>query len=191
MKAADGAFADCLVSRRYMKYLVRPGDVLVMMKGSQMSAFMSLRWLGKIDAYAEGIGADRPDHPRVATQRSREELANQSEVYHSLSSSPSHISTQETSLFSYWSMEAWSLELDGSFGKKNRPTKIELPIYEEDQLFQINSLSGYLVRFAENKMKDRLEGRGKTFWSCRQKQLVFNQVEADEGLSAVSLLRYP
>jgi hypothetical protein len=190
-EAADGAFADCLVSRRYIKYLVCPGDVLVMMKGSQISAFMSLNWIGEIDHYAEGRDADRPDHPRVAIQRPWEEDSNQSEIYHLPSSSPSHISIQETSSFSYWSVEAWSWEFDGSFGKNKRPIEIELPTYEEDQLVQINSLAGYPVRFAENEVKDRLEGRGKTFWSCRQKQLVSYHVEADEGLSAVSLLRYP
>lgn len=183
-EAADGAFANGLVSRRYMKYLVRPGDVLVVANGSQISAFMSLDWIAEIDPFVESRDTNRKPQRVDIEIRGRDVR----EDYRSRSNSPSQVSLYETSSPSYWRVEAWSWEFNGSFAKTKLQFDIALPTYEEDHLVQINSLAVHPVRFADDEMKNRLERRGKTFWSCRRKQLVSYQVEAEEGLGAVSLL---
>lgn len=190
-EAADGAFAEGFVSGRYMKYLVRPGDVLVMTDGLQISAFMSLDWIAEIDSYTKRKDADYREYSEIVPRRRRVESPIDRGNYRSRSNSPSQISIYETSSFSYWRVNAWSWEFAGSFEKKTGPVDIELPTYEQDELVQINSLDVRPVRFAGDEVKNRLEKRGKTFWSCRRKQLVSYQVEAEEGLSAVSLLKSP
>jgi hypothetical protein len=190
-EAADGAFAGGLVSWRYMKYLVRPGDVLVMTDGLQISAFMSLDWIAEIDPYTKGKEADQREYSEVVIRRRRAESPIGGGDYRSRSNSPSQVSIYEKSSSSYWRVNAWSWEFAGSFEKKKRLVDIELPTCEQDQLVEINSLAVRPVRFAGDEVKNRLEKRGKTFWSCRRKQLVSYQVEAEEGLSAVSLLQCP
>jgi hypothetical protein len=187
-EAADGAFADGLVSGRYMKYLVRPGDVLVMTDGLQISAFMSLDWIAEIDPYTEDRKAHQSEYSEIYVRR-RERSPTGKGNYRSRSSSASQILIYETSSPSYWRVNAWSWEFAGSFEKKTCPVDIELPTHEQDELVQINSLAVRPVRFAGEEVKSRLERRGKTFWSCRRKQLVSYHVEAEEGLSAVSLLQ--
>lgn len=82
-----------------------------------------------------------------------------------------------------WIAEAWNYEFIGDFYRKKVPIEIKFKASSLEQEVEISRLAVYPLRFADEKTKLQLETRGRTFWSCRVRNLV--SYTGEEGIFAV------
>lgn len=83
-----------------------------------------------------------------------------------------------------WGVDVWSYRFNGAFLRDKRPREIKFKASSLDQEVHISKLGVYPLRFADEKTKLQLETRGKTFWTCRYRNLVSHTGE--ESLFTVS-----
>lgn len=162
--------AKGMISRRLVKYLVRPGDVLVATQGSVPRAYVATTW-----AQEEGFNSVRVDVPHLDKGR-----------LHKLNADKNQEPREQTYRFE---VGAWSWAFDGSFEKKHTKILIRLQVGDEDDEVRINSLNCFPLRFDEGNLELLLEKRGKMFWKCRTKYFV-SYSDGDNGvLSSVSICK--
>lgn len=93
-------------------------------------------------------------------------------------------STRRGEFSTTWAVNVWSYRFNGEFLRDRRSTEIKFRASSLNQEVEISKLSVYPLRFADEKTKLQLETRGKTFWTCRYRNLVSHTGE--EGLFTVS-----
>lgn len=71
-----------------------------------------------------------------------------------------------------WGVDTWSYRFNGEFLRDKRFTEIKFKASSLEQEVDISKLGVYPLRFADIKTKLQLETRGKTFWTCRFRNLV-------------------
>jgi hypothetical protein len=154
---ADSQFKRGVVRPTSMKYLVRPGDVLVSTSGKDIKAALSTSWL-----YSE-------TRPELKTLQMEEQ---------DMSSAKNH----EWS----WKTDVWSYRYDGTFYQQHKSLEIKLQVNSIEEEVNIADLDVVPLRFAEEGVRARLERRGRTFWSCRGKKLVSYDSSTVDGTYSVS-----
>lgn len=75
----------------------------------------------------------------------------------------------------------WSWEFDGEFFQKNFQFRVDWPDQIED--VKITTLPYYPLRFGSTQLADRLELRGRNFWSCRRRRYVSYDMPRDHRSS--------
>lgn len=138
-----------VVTLRTMPFLLCPGDVLVWKeKGKTKAAVTSSEVFQK--------------SPPILYWDSSQML----EVGHNtMEGSKGEFSTT-------WGVDVWSYRFNGEFRRDKRSREIRFKTSSLDQEVDISKLGVYPLRFADEKTKLRLETRGKTFWTCRHRNLV-------------------
>ena len=159
-----------VITKKLMKYLIQPGDVLVKNDALIPRAYIATTWAAEQD--------DRPDALSIEFRESRNHKKAKSKT--SSSSSP------EQRKYS-WHIEVWSWEFDGCFRKVEQVVKLQLKVSGDSIEVDINNLNFFPIKYGSRELKTTLEERGKTFWKCRIKNFV-SYTEDDGGvLSSVRL----
>lgn len=84
-------------------------------------------------------------------------------------------------------LACWSWKFDGEFHLQYPHHKVTWP--SESDTVPISDLVFYPLRFDKSDLKERLERRGRVFWSCRKRRYVSYNVSPEEtGLGAVGSL---
>lgn len=83
-----------------------------------------------------------------------------------------------------WGVDVWSYRYNGEFLRDKRSKEIRFKASSLEQKVDMSKLGVYPLRFADEKTKLQLETRGKTFWTCRHRNLVSHTGE--ESLFTVS-----
>ena len=167
-KAAKQCQNKGIVSRRLVKYLVRPGDVLVRTEDNVPRAYVAVSWAreGKVDdeektnpreGRSHKINAQKDQGPRIREYR--------------------------------FDVVVWSWAFNGSFRKERETLQIQLKVGDEDDEVSITSLNYFPLRFDKGGLQGLLEKRGKMFWKCRTKHLVSYSDDDNSVLGSVSSLQ--
>ncbi|MCJ1268457.1 hypothetical protein MMC22_008345 [Lobaria immixta] len=165
---AKSLSAKGLVSKRLLKYLIRPGDILIDNQGSVPRAFMATSWAMEVQ------GAQSFEDDDYFMRRSRKDGSKQG------------LSLQGLNLKTYsWEVSAWKWAFDGSFRKKEQTITIRHSVVDEDDVFEINSLEYFPLQYGKDELREVLERRGRTFWKCRFKNFVSYQEDDHEALSSI------
>jgi hypothetical protein len=155
---ADTMFESGYVSLTTMPYLVKPGEVIVTIDEGQVFGLVAYSW-----AYTR---AQRP--LRDMWQR--------------------YLEKTETAIpKSLWSVNGWAYNFDGEIYKKGQSCELSLSVRTEDEEVKMSELNFYPLRFATQEVREKLELRGKTYWTlCRSQKLVSYQEDDSENLRGVS-----
>ena len=84
-----------------------------------------------------------------------------------------------------YSLSAWNYRYDGFFFKQHLSLKIELKVKQSDDEVRVQDMEIFPLKFATLQLRQQLERRGRTFWSCRQKKFISYKVEKNESLISV------
>lgn len=155
-------FENGVVTLGTMPFLLCPGDVLVWKKKGKTQAAMTS---------SEVIQRSPPILYWDSSQMSEVGAIN------SDGSKRGEFSTT-------WSVDIWSYRFNGEFHRDKRSTEIKFKASSLEQEVDISKLGVYPLRFAGENTRLQLETRGKTFWTCRHRNLVSHT--GGEGVFAVS-----
>lgn len=150
-----------VVTLRTMPFLMCPGDVLIWKEKTKMKAAIASSLLKQTSTpilywdSSQSMWSD--DNTRDGTKKGE-------------------FSTT-------WTVEAWNFKFIGEFFRKAEPIEIKFKASSLEQEVEITKLAVYPLRFADEETKVQLETRGRTFWSCRTRNLVSHTGE--DGIFAV------
>jgi AAA+ superfamily predicted ATPase len=146
---ADNMMSSGIITRQYIKYLFKPGQ-LVLSKGDHSeSAYLTTSW---------------PEFSGVQQQRKVSQM-------HKIR--PTERDVDEDTICSF---EGQSWHFHGSFETKSTILVLRLPESGREELC-ITDLNVYPLRYASETIQARLERRGEILWSCRFRRLVSYQSE--------------
>ena len=168
--AAKRCAAKGLVSRRLLKYLIRPGDVLVRIERSIPHAYVAKTWAREQNSHQD----DEPDSDNGHTLKSKAEKG--------------QAPRKRTYKFD---VDVWSWAFDGAFGRESEKIHVQLRVGDEDDEVKIARLNYFPLQFDKDGLHDLLEKRGRMFWKCRVKHLVSYRDDDDNVLGSVSSRRKP
>jgi hypothetical protein len=149
-QAFEDMFGRGMVSRRAMDFLIQPGDILISLnqKETPQAYVASTRLAPKISADAARSKAEAPP-PNVHA------LGSEGDSYH-------------------WFCSAWYYGYNGGFYRKER--EVELTVHDDCRdpgaEFSMNALQFVPLRFANERLRAKLERRGRMFWTFRERRVV-------------------
>ena len=179
--ADEYATADSLLTRNkispdYVRYLFKPGDVLVSRIEGQYRGFVSKTW-PKIErqyraSRTQVVSRSGTTLPLYGSQNAKARMENDEIVV--------HVSK----------IDVWSWTFDGNFQRQNKALNLEIPAFRNDDrdsngkatlqahvqnqqsrrglLEQnISDLNVYPIQYASPDIVDKCRRRGKVFWKCR------------------------
>jgi len=172
------------VSHRYLEYLFKPGDTLVMRDNDgQYTGWIATSWpkpiwkervqREKAEAQVKGSRATFLD-PTVNTKK----LRNDHVIVHT------------------WSIQAWQWWFEGTFFRHDDALRFyiveeiehdedeEAKKHEHDTIAPITDLKVMPARFCPSEIIDTLRRRGQTFWKCRERRVVSYRENEDDLLAA-------
>lgn len=156
------------VSQETMKYMVRPGDVLVSMGEGPLKAYKSMTW-------TTAMGSD-PFCQDIAKEKLS--CANDEKIMGQV------LFEEERCCVS--SVTAWSWEYNGEFRRRVQNLEVKLHIRKPDEEVPIASLEVFPLRYASEEIRDTLAKRGQTYWKCRKQKLVDYYEAPGTGIQGVS-----
>jgi len=164
-----------MIARKHLKYLVRPGDVLVSngIDGNIPQAYIATGWIETPETAIEDLQSGESDFvPKKRAPR-----------YRSLAKSASrHTLTTYT-----WHVPVWYWEFNGTFARKETRIKVEMSLGYDEESIDIRQLNHYPLQYADEGMRALLEKRGETFWSLRNRRFVSYMRSEDDELYNVCL----
>ena len=163
---AHARISDGYVSPRYMKYLFRPGEVLVSKHKAR-----ALGHIGQSFTKDTTIRRSLQDYIESTLDYDKQRSINEREAIKSWS----------------WQVQAWSYSYDGSFSEEKVVLDIKLSVEKHSEEVRVEDLEVLPLRFANPDVRKRLEKRGRTFWSCQGRKLVSCLVVDHDGLDGVIL----
>ena len=180
--AADALLAHKKIAPRYIRYLFKPGDLLVSRVNDQYMCYVSTSW-PKIN-YQETIsrtGAPTSGYsksiPLYGSQEAEALAANHSITVH------------------VCKVDVWQWAFDGNFERQFTELQLEIPVAGdkarnlglkgkaedsvksgkpkdlEDEI-NISDLNVFPIAYAAAAIIDNCRRRGKTFWKCRRRTYV-------------------
>ncbi|KAH8761084.1 AAA family ATPase [Diaporthe sp. PMI_573] len=139
-----------VVTLRTMPFLACPGDVLIWKEKRSMKAAITCSLLSQTsspilywDSSQVMWSDDKPDK-----------------------------ATKKGEFSTTWSADAWNFKFTGEFFREKVPIQLKFKASSLDQEVEIAKLAMYPLRFADETTRLQLETRGRTFWSCRIRNLV-------------------
>lgn len=150
-----------VVTLRTMPFLLRPGDVLVWKEKGKTKAAITSSVISQISPPILYWDASRMVEFGDNIDRGKKR---------------GEFSTK-------WRVDVWSYKFNGEFLRDRRCKEIKFKASSLEQEVDISKLGVYPLRFADEETRHQLETRGKTFWTCRHRNLVSHK--GDEGLFAV------
>ena len=159
-------FRRSLTSRRLLKYLIKPGDVLVRTRDRIPSAYIATSWAvpNEEDKSSAPDWDDRRAHKMSKDYSSQEP---RKKVYS-------------------WRIKFWYWAFDGAFESQTAENTIRLRTGDVDKEVDIDSLDYYPIQYGTKELQALLERRGRTFWNCRFKNFISYQEDDHGALSSVS-----
>ncbi|CAN9079562.1 unnamed protein product [Alternaria sp. RS040] len=158
-----------IIARKYLKYLVRPGDVLVSTatEGNIPQACIARGWIETPETTLEDPELEEWVHVGKRLSEGHDSLFN---------SISSHKMTKYV-----WKVPVWYWSFDGNFGRHETRIDIMMSLANEGDSVDIRSLNHYPLQYAAAEIRSLLEKRGKTFWSLRNRRFVsYMRSEEDE-----------
>lgn len=158
---AETHLAKGVVTLRTMPFITYPGDILIWKEKARLKAAMTSALLTQTsetilywDSSQIMWSDDRPER-----------------------------GTKKGEFSTTWAVEAWNYRFIGEFLRERVPIEFKFKAASLDEEVEISKLAVYPLRFADEKIKLQLETRGRTFWSCRTRNLV--SYTGDEGIFSV------
>ncbi|KAF7681089.1 hypothetical protein GT037_000065 [Alternaria burnsii] len=158
-----------IIARGYLKYIVRPGDVLVSSatQGNIPQAYIARGWIEAPETELKAPELDEWEHVQKRLIGGNGFLVNPT-------------SSRKTSTY-VWKVPVWYWEFDGNFGRRETSLDITMSLANEGDSVEIRSLKYYPLQYAAADMRALLEKRGRTFWSLRNRRFVsYMRSEEDE-----------
>ncbi|ERF73697.1 hypothetical protein EPUS_00951 [Endocarpon pusillum Z07020] len=171
--SANAKAGKGLVARHLVKYLIKPGDVLVDIQGLETQAYQALEWAEELPPDDDG---DREDYEDYDISRRKIPLKR----------GPKSQSNDVRKKLRYkWRLPVSSWRFDGHFEMHKEVIFINMKVAYEDQEVPINQLSIFPLAFAPKGVRNTLEQRGRMFWKLRHGKFVSYQLDEDGGLSNI------
>ncbi|KAK7714996.1 hypothetical protein SLS64_003692 [Diaporthe eres] len=174
-QGAEYAVADSRISLgkitpELLKYLFKPGQLLVQNKDDGMQGWICEDW-PRVIRRSEKPPRSRQDNTAGATEPEKSES-------HARSNPLCHLS-------------AWHWEFDGEFQRKKETLfiSIEAGAHKESGI-PINSLGIFPLKYASDATFNQLRRRGQSFWKFRKRALVSYRGDADTNRSNLAEERY-
>jgi hypothetical protein len=160
------------VARHLIRYLIRPGDILVDDADTESQAYVAKGWIEGPEVTLEELDDEEPDNinrkriprygPHANSAKSR------STIMHS------------------WEVPAWYWKFDGVFEKTEITLTLNMLVGYDEEAVSIKDLNFCPIQYAAESTRELLQKRGKTFWSLRNKRFVSYLRVNDEELNNVS-----
>lgn len=163
--AADLKIGNGMITPDLLKYLFKPGQLLVQRQDDGMQGWICTDWPKA--TWRAKKGCWKPD------KRARDK---------SLNTGPDQ----------HWELSAWHWEFDGEFKRKKATLNLSLESGPEEEFgIPINTLDIFPLRFASDNTIEQIRLRGRNFWYCRKRALVsYKGADTNEN-NHVGLGTYP
>jgi hypothetical protein len=159
------------VARHLIKYMVRPGDVLVEHGSVAPQAYIATGWIENPEEVVEESHFDDTDRLRRKRIPRYGPLAN---------------STNNRRMSTYsWEIPAWFWKFDGVFSKVHVKLYLYMSVGYDEESVNIKDLNICPLQHAEEGTRRLLEKRGETFWSLRNGRFVSYLRSDSDGLHNV------
>lgn len=146
---ADNMMSSGIITRQYIKYLFKPGQLVLSKEDRSESAYLATSW---------------PEFSGIQQRRKVSQMRK---------TGPIERDVDEDTICSF---EGQSWNFHGSFETKSTILVLRLPESGREELC-ITDLDVYPLRYASETIQARLERRGEILWSCRFRRLVSYQSE--------------
>ncbi|KAF3033325.1 hypothetical protein E8E12_004781 [Didymella heteroderae] len=159
------------VARHLIRYLIRPGDVLVDNANTESQAYVATGWI-------EG--------PEVAVEESDDEELDNIRRKRIPRYGPHANSANNRATITYsWEIPAWYWLFDGVFQKTEIMLTLNMSVGYEEEFVNIKDLNFCPIDHAAKGTRELLQKRGETFWSLRNKRFVSYSRSNDEELNNI------
>ncbi|KAL7934584.1 AAA family ATPase [Trichoderma chlorosporum] len=138
----DGMIRRGTITQTYIKYLFKPGDVIIQGKGESSSGYMCKSWLDEDKTDQDQSSDGFIDKPLI----------------------PTNIQTRTK-----FSMSAWRWTFDSEFSREIQTLALS---FDANSEMEISDLGIRPFRFVDEPTKVRLRSRGEWFWKCRMRRIV-------------------
>lgn len=144
--AADNMIANGRISPGLLKYLFKPGQLLVQRRPEGMQGLMCMDWPKEI-------------HQGEIPSREPESMIRNK--------------SQDLGSNRMWGLNAWHWEFDGAFRRQKITPTVSTGSGTNEKLGSpIDTLDIFPLSFASHETIDQIRIRGENFWKCRNRALV-------------------
>jgi hypothetical protein len=163
--AANEAFARGVVTHRLVKFLIKPGDVLLSFDESHPRAYQALSW------------ATAPKHPSIRKeQRKQKDHQVRYRPGGNKSDSEDDLLLDGNVLSGLTAPPVWKVQVSywdfrSTFKRKSYRAKILLEAKVGTEV-SISKLRYYPIQYGSEKLTQELRRRGEIFWQCRTRKYV-------------------
>ncbi|KAK1768244.1 hypothetical protein QBC33DRAFT_50082 [Phialemonium atrogriseum] len=184
--AADALISQGKITSNYVKYLFKPGDVIIQKSNDQHLGWIAKSWASPIRIYA--------------TSRRKAEMARKGAaipLYGSKESSK--LMATDKVMMQDWEVSAWQWDFDGHFQRRDGNLLFSTQIGESSmrngsdvkdksasktkddagEVIAIDELNVFPIQHAPAEVVAKLRRRGQVFWKCRNRAFVSYR-ESDE-----------
>ena len=199
--AADSLLSQGKVSPELVRYLFKPGDLLVSRVDGQYMGYVSASWpkiswdkrVSRLRASASGNGTERSLYGSDAAE--------------------ARMATDKVTVH-VCRLNAWHWAFDGNFQRINVQVDLEIPSVEDVETAKdikgkntvatqgkehkanlsgksISDLNVFPMQFASAEIIDKCRRRGKTFWKCRTRNYVSYQDSGQESIQNLVSAQFP
>lgn len=192
--SADLLLAQGKITPGYVKYLFKPGDVLIQKHGDEYRGFVATSWPRFLTAH-------------VASRSAPDRFHGDSEhAFYNPMNASARFQKSRTDVY-VWEILVWSWAFDGNFQRHDERLDLEVPTDDSDPSSisqrkgklstriassgksrfserSISDLNIFPIKFAPDAIIDRLRRRGRTFWTCCDRRLVSYQGGESEAMES-------
>ena len=190
--AADSLLSHGKISPGHVRYLFKPGDLLMSRVNGQYMGYISTSWPEincnkKISRMHANRSSHGTGHSLYGSQEADARMAT------------------DKSAIDVYRFKAWRWAFDGNFQRIHECLEMELPRIEDGQNAtdikgkttvatqgkehrppleerDISDLNVFPMQYASAELVDKCRRRGKTFWKCRSRNYVSYQVSELESI---------
>lgn len=165
-----------MVTSKHLKYLIKPGDVLVSNgpAGDVPRACIVTGWIKDPEKMLKESQYEESDHIQSKLISRYGPLAN-----------PGSSHKLNTWV---WEVPVWYWKFDGTYAKHETRVNVVMSLGYEEESVEIRNLNNYPLQYADKEMRLLLEKRGRTFWSLRNRRFVSYLRSDEDELHNVCLL---
>lgn len=195
-KTADSLLSQSKISPKYIRYLFKPGDLLIQRHNSQYQGYVATSW-PKISLTKE------VSRTQATTLRENIDLP----IYGSRDAA-ARMATDKITVY-FCDIKAWHWAFDGNFQRVHTTLLLNIPDTEdegkhvreskgknsvetggndrkpESREKSLPDLNVFPIQYASAKIVENFRRRGKTFWKCRNRGYVSyqdNEMESIQNL---------
>ncbi|KAH7026713.1 AAA family ATPase [Microdochium trichocladiopsis] len=160
------------VSNNLFGYLIRPGDVLIQKTGPLTQAYVALDWAKETEASRQerlsDFHYDQWDNRRGKPSDNWDPKQG------------------ERKRWFEWSVPVWNWVFDGRFQARHHDLEVGVKATYSGELLPIEELSVIPLKYAPADVKERLEKRGRMFWSLRHRRYISYRQRGDADITKLA-----